>query len=162
MAVRDLVVATERFRARQGRELLAVSATDMIALGTLHVDGPQTISALARVLGMTPASATELADRLERAGLVERRPHPTDRRKRLLHPTPAATTTLTGIYEQMGELARPAVAGLPRAAVLSFLTDAASSLRSAPAASGGKGARRKRTTAKQTSTARPANAPSRR
>jgi DNA-binding MarR family transcriptional regulator len=131
LAVRALVVATEQYRARRGRTRLAISPTEMTALGTLHVDGPHTISELARILAMTPASATELADRLEHAGLVERRPHPTDRRKRLLHSTPAATATLADIYQEMGELFVPAAADLPRAALLNFLTAAAGALRSA-------------------------------
>lgn len=128
LAVRELVVATEQYRARQARIQLGISPTEMTALGTLHVDGPRTISELARILAMTPASATELADRLEHAGLVERRPHPTDRRKRLLHPTTLATDTLSGIYAQMGELTSTAAA-VARPDVLTFLTEAATALR---------------------------------
>lgn len=39
---------------------------------------------LASLLGMTTASATVLVDRLERAGHVQRRSHPRDRRRKLL------------------------------------------------------------------------------
>ncbi len=39
---------------------------------------------LASLLGMTTASATVLVDRLERAGHVQRRSHPQDRRRKLL------------------------------------------------------------------------------
>lgn len=34
------------------------------------------------------AQQTQIADRLERVGLIQRLPHPTDRRKKLLRPTP--------------------------------------------------------------------------
>ena len=40
-----------------------------------------------------------ILDRLEAAGLVERRPHPNDRRVRLLHLTPAAHPLLDGMRE---------------------------------------------------------------
>ena len=45
---------------------------------------------LADLLGMRTASATALVDRLEKAGHVERHPHPTDRRRRVLVVTPHA------------------------------------------------------------------------
>lgn len=128
--MRGLVVAMEQFRARQARLRLGVSPTEMTALGTLHVDGPCTISDLARVLAMTPASATELADRLERAGLVHRQPHPTDRRKRLLHPTSTATQALGGMFEQLSELVTDGT-DVPRPEVLAFLNAAADALNAA-------------------------------
>lgn len=130
LAVRQLVVATEQYRARLARTRLGISPTEMVALGTLHVDGPCTISELARTLAMTAASATELADRLEGAGLVERRPHPTDRRKRLLYPTATATNTMAGMYEQLGELVN-AAAATAGPDIFTFLTESAAALRTA-------------------------------
>ena len=132
LAVRRLVVATEEYRARQARELLGISPTEMTALGILHADGPRTVSDLSRALAMTPASATELAGRLERAGLIERGPHPSDRRKRLLHSTPGAANVMSGMFERMGQLV-DATAETPRSrpAVLAFLVAAADALRAA-------------------------------
>jgi DNA-binding MarR family transcriptional regulator len=84
LAVRDLVIATERYRLRMARETLGMGAIEMLALGGLAVDGPSTPTAIAARLQVTTASTTELIDRLERAGLVTRAPHPSDRRKVLV------------------------------------------------------------------------------
>jgi DNA-binding MarR family transcriptional regulator len=130
LAVRDLVVATERFRARQARARLGISPTDMTALGTLYVDGPCTVSELGRALAMTPASATELADRLEHGGLLQRSPHPADRRKRLLHLTPAAVKAVDQIFEQLTDLMAGA-ADPAQPTVLAFLTAATAALQAA-------------------------------
>ena len=46
--------------------------------------------ALAEILEIEPITLVRLIDRIEAAGLVERRQHPKDRRVRLLHLTPAA------------------------------------------------------------------------
>jgi DNA-binding MarR family transcriptional regulator len=45
-------------------------------------------------LRIPPSSMVSLIDQLEMRGLVERRPHPTDRRSRLLHMTAHGTETL--------------------------------------------------------------------
>jgi DNA-binding MarR family transcriptional regulator len=50
-------------------------------------DGSRTISALARELGTTVSAATQIADRLESAGMVERLPGTQDRRTRNLQLT---------------------------------------------------------------------------
>ena len=42
---------------------------------------------LAAVLGIDPPNATVLVDDLESQGLVQRRPHPTDRRAKLVEAT---------------------------------------------------------------------------
>src|SRR5579885_2081359 len=49
-------------------------------LGTLYADGPQIMHDLSDRLGVTPRNVTALVDGLEADGLVERRPHPSDRR----------------------------------------------------------------------------------
>jgi DNA-binding MarR family transcriptional regulator len=46
--------------------------------------GPQTASAIARDIALTPAAVTSLIDRLEARGFVHRRTDPTDRRKVLV------------------------------------------------------------------------------
>jgi DNA-binding MarR family transcriptional regulator len=46
----------------------------------LHRDGPQRMADMAAALDVTPRNVTTLVDGLEREGLVQRRPHPTDRR----------------------------------------------------------------------------------
>ena len=55
---------------------------------------PPTQLALARRLGLDRTVMTHLLDDLERAGLVERRPDPADRRARRIVATPAGATLL--------------------------------------------------------------------
>jgi DNA-binding MarR family transcriptional regulator len=48
---------------------------------TLHaLDEPMSMSALAERLGIDASYVTTIADQLEERGLIERQPHPTDRR----------------------------------------------------------------------------------
>ncbi len=53
---------------------------------------------LAELLDVEPITLTRILDRLEEADLVERRPHPTDRRIRLLHLKPKAHPLLEQIF----------------------------------------------------------------
>jgi DNA-binding MarR family transcriptional regulator len=48
---------------------------------------PMSMSELASMLGIDRPNATVLVDDLEKQGLVERRPHPTDRRAKLVETT---------------------------------------------------------------------------
>jgi|SRR6478672_476579 DNA-binding MarR family transcriptional regulator len=48
---------------------------------------PMSMSQLAAALGIDPPNATTIVDDLERRGLVRRRPHPTDRRAKLVEAT---------------------------------------------------------------------------
>ena len=67
--------------AGQGRLLEAIVATP----------GLSAIS-LTRRFGLTRSSVSQAVRRLEACGYVERRPHPRDNRRRLLHPTPDGRT----------------------------------------------------------------------
>jgi DNA-binding MarR family transcriptional regulator len=51
-------------------------------------DGPRSVCALARELGITASAATQIADRLERSGMIERVSESEDRRVRSLQLTP--------------------------------------------------------------------------
>ncbi|MFJ9028286.1 MarR family winged helix-turn-helix transcriptional regulator [Streptomyces sp. NPDC102274] len=57
-----------------------MSLTSLAALSTLNRTGPRRITDLAMVEGITQPSATTLVTTLERAGFVERRSDPDDRR----------------------------------------------------------------------------------
>ena len=59
----------------------------------------QSQQALADRLGMPASGMVALVDRLEQAGLVERRPSPTDRRVRALYVTPKGARTLKTAVE---------------------------------------------------------------
>jgi MarR family transcriptional regulator, transcriptional regulator for hemolysin len=70
---------------------------------------------LAELLEIEPITLGRIADKLEALGLIERHPHPTDRRTWLLHLMPAARSRL----EQAGEYGdvthREALAGVSEA-----------------------------------------------
>jgi DNA-binding MarR family transcriptional regulator len=71
-------------------EALGVNVTDMAALEHLVKDGPLTPSQLAGCLKVSTAAATQIVDRLERAGHVSRRRMDDDRRKIFVVPTEAS------------------------------------------------------------------------
>jgi len=62
------------------------NVTDMECLRFLFVNGVSTPSRLARQTGLTSGATTAMLDRLEKAGLIERRPNPDDRRGTLIAP----------------------------------------------------------------------------
>lgn len=59
-------------------EDLEMTNTDYLALR--NIDGPTPMKELASCMNFDPSYVTMVADRLESFGLVERQPHPTDRR----------------------------------------------------------------------------------
>jgi DNA-binding MarR family transcriptional regulator len=72
---------------------LALGVTDVAALDQLlEHDAPLGSVELGHRLGIRSASATTLADRLERSGHLIRQPDPTDRRRQTLIPTAKART----------------------------------------------------------------------
>jgi DNA-binding MarR family transcriptional regulator len=76
---------------RPSREAHGLSASAFQTLAILDGAGePLPGHVIAERLLVSSASMTSLIDTLERRGLVERRRHPTDRRKVLIHLTPAA------------------------------------------------------------------------
>jgi DNA-binding MarR family transcriptional regulator len=78
-------------RHRAGRaEQLRLDKGAVAALEQLAGSSGLTPSELGQRLGLSSGGVTVLVDRLERAGHVERHPHPQDRRKRVLSLTPAA------------------------------------------------------------------------
>lgn len=74
---------------RERAAALGVSAPQATALRELT--GPMTMSELAERMSCEPSNATVVVDKLEGRGLIERRPHPTDRRARQLVLTPDGT-----------------------------------------------------------------------
>jgi len=84
------------------------------ALLTLDPEHPQSMSALAGGWGCDASNVTWLVDRLEEQGLVERRPHPTDRRVRTVALTPKGVQARAQVEAMIYE-APPAIAALPAA-----------------------------------------------
>jgi DNA-binding MarR family transcriptional regulator len=139
------VVVLLRQLARSTQDLLAerakqahLNTTDLIALIRI-ADSPGMGGAqLAQMLGMRSSSITELADRLESAGLIRRAPDPGDRRRVLLRGTARGRRTveravgpvLFGLMDLVEELDEDT-----RAAVTDFLLGVAEVL-ARPAGSG--------------------------
>lgn len=78
-AVRALVTEAVVLRRTLSRRS-GLSETELDALEHL-IESPSTPSELARLLDISTAASTGVVDRLERRGHVERRKHPTDRRR---------------------------------------------------------------------------------
>lgn len=83
LAARGYGISTVLFRNLVGQRL-GVSVTDMECLGLLFFQGIASPSELARYTGLTSGATTAMLDRLERAGLIQRRPNPQDRRGTLI------------------------------------------------------------------------------
>ncbi|RKN40410.1 MarR family winged helix-turn-helix transcriptional regulator [Streptomyces hoynatensis] len=74
----------DHLRERAGR--LGLTAAQGTALRELT--GPMTMRELSGRMGCEPSNATFIVDKLEALGLLERRPHPSDRRAKQLVLTP--------------------------------------------------------------------------
>jgi DNA-binding MarR family transcriptional regulator len=97
-AVREYGVHLTLFRNAVS-EWAGLNATDMECLRFLFLKGIATPSELARQTGLTSGATTAMLDRLERAGLIERRPNPGDRRGTLITPTNSATEKAASWFE---------------------------------------------------------------
>jgi DNA-binding MarR family transcriptional regulator len=108
-AMADLVLNNER--RREVSEEVGLSFGKIRALRRI-ARRPMPMSELASLLTVDPPNLTPVVDDLERAGLVERRPHPTDRRVKLVAATPEGAAVARAADEI---LARPpaGLAALP-------------------------------------------------
>ena len=81
--------AAQRLRTAVGAEAEkhGLQLRDQIVLSALHKSPDLTQLELGKALGLDKSTLTGQLDRLERAGLVERRPDPRDRRARIPHIT---------------------------------------------------------------------------
>jgi DNA-binding MarR family transcriptional regulator len=80
----DLVL--DNTRRREVTDALGMSFGRTRALRRLSRE-PLSMREFAAAMGIDPPNATVLVDDMEKAGLVERRPHPTDRRAKLVEAT---------------------------------------------------------------------------
>jgi len=97
-AVRDYGVQLALFRSAMN-EWAGLNATDMECLRLLFAKGVSTPSELARHTGLTSGATTAMLDRLEKAGLIERRPNPEDRRGTLIVPEKSSAEKAAGWFE---------------------------------------------------------------
>jgi len=84
LLINDLVL--DRGRRREVTEVTGLSFSRSRALRRI-ARRPMAMGELAAALGIDPPNATVLVDDLEARGLARRRPHPTDRRAKLVEPT---------------------------------------------------------------------------
>ena len=98
MAVRDYGVNLTLFRNAMS-EWAGLNVTDMECLRLLFQKGVATPSELSRFTGLTSGATTAMLDRLERAGLIERRPNPNDRRGTLIAPAPSSGEKAASWFE---------------------------------------------------------------
>ena len=80
-------------------EKLAVNGTDMECLGFLLSKRISTPTELAKYTGLSSGATTAMLDRLEKAGLIERRPNPDDRRGTLVTPAKSAAEKAASWFE---------------------------------------------------------------
>ena len=120
-------LARDRMRAALAKRT-GVGGADLDALEYLEAEGPLTQRDLGERLSLTSGAITMLVDRLEHAGWVHRRPHPTDRRYTLLELAPQAAQAsppeLDRYHHAIRALAE-AVPGRHRSIIAGFLNEAA-------------------------------------
>ena len=121
--------------------LCGLSMARTKVLRRLHEQGPTRQNVLAADLGLSPHSITDIVDGLERNGMAERRPDPTDRRAKLVAITDAGQACL-GVASAARDRLMGQIFGVlsqeDRAALLrllDILDDAARPLNTPPAAS---------------------------
>jgi len=98
MAVRDYGIHLTLFRNAIS-EWAGLNVTDMECLRLLFIKGIATPTELASHTGLTSGATTAMLDRLEKAGLIERRPNPNDRRGTLIAPAPASAEKAASWFE---------------------------------------------------------------
>ncbi|MFC7537111.1 MarR family winged helix-turn-helix transcriptional regulator [Sphingomonas sp. GCM10030256] len=103
--------ALKRLFGRRAAELGVTSAQWRVMGQLIHHPGTRQ-AALAERLDIEPITLTRTVDRLEEAGLVERRPDPADRRVRQLHLTAAAEPLVEKLRAIAAELNSQVFAGL--------------------------------------------------
>lgn len=97
-AVRDYGVHLTLFRnAVSG--WAGLNVTDMECLRLLFLKGIATPSELAKHTGLTSGATTAMLDRLEKAGLIVRRPNPDDRRGSLIAPAESTAQKAASWFE---------------------------------------------------------------
>ncbi|MYY08010.1 MarR family transcriptional regulator [Streptomyces sp. SID4919] len=85
------------------RRALRLGLTAPQATALRELTGPMTMRELAERMSCEPSNATFVVDKLEKRELLERRPHPTDRRAKRLVLTPQGTALRERLLELLGE-----------------------------------------------------------
>lgn len=106
LAAFDAVVRAEKGLVARLSALAGIHETGMRALALISDTGYSTATELAGYLGLTSGAVTNLVDRLSAAGLVERRPNPSDRRGSLIALSPAGEDVIAGSRKRSATVLR--------------------------------------------------------
>ena len=120
-------VALARHRATVARSL-GVTDLEMMVLVHLREQDALAPSQLASLLDLSSGGATAMVQRLERAGHVTRKPHPTDKRSTLIELSAPTATRLTDAQAAYAESLDQTIAPLmasERATLARFFDDLA-------------------------------------
>ncbi|MEU5284775.1 MarR family transcriptional regulator [Streptomyces sp. CA-278952] len=112
--VSDLTRAIENFNRYYIRLPVVhqLSFTTLSVLDTLNLSGPKRLTELVRTEQISQPGLTQLVTRLERDGLVERRPDPADGRAVLVHITDNGRMVGQARHEDRGRHLMPLIAQL--------------------------------------------------
>jgi MarR family transcriptional regulator, transcriptional regulator for hemolysin len=103
----------KRFEQRARAAELGMTRAQAAVLANLaRQEGINQVS-LAQILELEPITLARLLDRLQAAGLIERRPDPKDRRAHLLYLTESAYPLLDHIFALAAAVREDALAGIP-------------------------------------------------
>lgn len=91
---------------------LGLSPARFSLLATLRYAGPQVVSRLAQIEGVSQPTVTKLVNALEAAGLVHRQPDPTDGRATLVHLSPGGRALVRRARARKIEYIESVTAGL--------------------------------------------------
>jgi DNA-binding MarR family transcriptional regulator len=108
--VRENSIGVVLFHQAVGR-ILGINITDMKCLDIIVIRGLVNPSQLAKFTGLSTGSTTAMIDRLEKKGLIERRPNPKDRRGTIIVLTYGATKKLPLLFESMARAMERLVSG---------------------------------------------------
>ena len=109
----------EAMRVALAERGLTASRAEVIYV--LARDGDLVQRALAKALNCTPRHVTGLVDQLEDAGLVQRRPHPRDRRAISVALTEEGAATARWMTESRHDAARAILGNVPDADLTAFV-----------------------------------------
>lgn len=110
---REFSIGTVLFHHAVGQRL-GVNVTDMKCLDLMILKGSVSPTELAEHTGLSSGATTAMIDRLEKVGLVERHPHPKDRRGTTLVLTKEAIRKLPPLFESLGKAMATLVSGYSR------------------------------------------------
>src|SRR5919109_27784 len=80
---------------------LGINQTDLICLELLVRRGPTGAGEIAAALGLTTAAISAMATRLEAGGYAHREMDPHDRRRVLLHASPAGVQQVYALFDRL-------------------------------------------------------------